>query len=59
MTLRNLSDKETKTINGGGLINCCPYPCGFGFPLTNVVLYTLENVKNIFVRVNNLISLTP
>jgi len=48
MTLRNLSDKEIKTINGGGLINACPYGCGFRFPLTNVILHTLENIKNIF-----------
>ena len=58
MTLRNLSDKETKTINGGGLISDLTLS-GLTFPLTNFIPHTLENVKNIFVRVNNLISLTP
>ena len=42
MTLRNLSDKEIKTINGGGYI----------FPITTAILTT------IFGTAENLITLT-
>jgi len=52
MTLRNLSDKEIKTINGG--IDCCGYECGFPFKITSCILCTLENIQNIFQRIANL-----
>ena len=58
MTLRNLSDKEIKTINGGK-INCCGYKCGFPFNITSCILSTLENVKDIFARIGDLMPLMP
>ena len=46
MTLRNLSDKEIKTINGG-----TGTTCGWGFSLTSrllgFTLCTLQNAKDI------------
>ena len=62
MTLRNLSDKEIKTINGGrpfSEVTFCGYKCGFPFILTNTILYTLENVKDIFARIGDLMPLMP
>ena len=48
MTLKNLSDKEIKTINGGSGTGTT---CGWGFPLTSrlldFTLCTLQNAKDI------------
>ena len=54
MTLKKLSDKENKTINGGSKINSCGYECGFPFIVTSTILHTLENVQDIFARMRNL-----
>jgi len=55
MTLRNLSDKEIKTINGG---DSCFYECGIPFYLTCALLNTLENAKDIYNRFKDLIPKT-
>ena len=60
MTLRNLSDKEIKTINGGvKLFTFCGYECGYSFILTSSILSTLENVQDIFDRMENLTPTRP
>ena len=59
MTLKKLSDKENKTIYGGGtLFNWCGYECGVSFILTSTFLHTWENVKDIFARARNLMPPT-
>jgi len=56
MTLKNLSDKEIKTINGGAFINFCGYGCGRSFTLINTFLSTLENMRDIYRRVTRFLS---
>ena len=50
MTLRKLSDKEIKTINGGKCGEDCAYECGFPFKISSTILSTLENIQDIFGR---------
>ena len=60
MTLKNLSDKEIKTINGGGLLfNWCGYGCGYSFFITDAIVATLENGKDIFARILDLMPSRP
>jgi len=60
MTLKNLSDKELKTINGGGLLfNWCGYDCGYSFFITDAIVATLENGKDVLARIGDLMPLMP